>query len=60
MAHAAEAFVLIARSRIDVNANAGERTGEGFRGDTNAIRKSCNLVKLGWILRGAFKVRGSL
>lgn len=55
MAHAPEALVFVARSSIDVDTDAGEGTGEGFRGDADAIWKCSNLVQRGGILKGALK-----
>ena len=50
MAHATEALILISRSSIDIDTDAGEGPGKGLCGHTNAIWKFGNLIKFCRIL----------
>lgn len=50
MAHATEALVLISRSSIDIDTDAGEGPGKGFSGHTKAIWKFGDLIKFCRIL----------
>ena len=57
MRDAAEGLIFKAGASLDVYTDAGERTGEGFRGDTEAVGQSRDLVELGGFL---FKLRLSV
>ena len=51
MAHAAEVFIFVARTSIEVDADASKRAGEGFSGYSKAIGKFCDLVEFDGVLQ---------
>ena len=57
MAQATEALVLISGSSIDIDTNAGEGSGKGFSGHTNAIWKFGDLIKFCGILESMSRCR---
>lgn len=57
MRDAAEGLIFEAGAGLNVDTDAGKRTGEGFRGDTEAVGQSRDLVELGRFL---FKLRLSV
>jgi hypothetical protein len=51
MTDASEALVLISGSSIHIDADTGEGSGKGLSGNTNAIRKFCNLIEFYRVLK---------
>lgn len=56
MRHAAEFGGFVAGARIDIDANAGEVARQSLGRDTDAIRKSRDLVELDGVLRRNFSM----